>query len=150
MDRREACLAALAAAAVARRGSAASAHQPEQPERTGTRGVEAFEIETLSRDREASGRAYLPFLERATLSAGLYALAAGATDRQQPHDRDELYYVVKGRARFVVEGEEPREVAVREGTVLFVAAHVPHRFLEIEEDLSILVFFAAPAGEKPE
>ncbi len=77
------------------------------------------------------------------MSAGLYVLPAGATDHQKPHREDELYYVVRGRARFKAgsEGsEEDREVSA--GSLIFVAAEVGHCFYEISEELEILVFFA--------
>jgi mannose-6-phosphate isomerase-like protein (cupin superfamily) len=51
-----------------------------------------------------------------------------------------VYYVVSGRALIQV-GEEDRSVST--GSIVFVAAHVPHRFHSIEEDLTILVFFAS-------
>jgi len=73
------------------------------------------------------------------MSAGLYVLAAGGTDAQRPHHEDEMYYVVRGRARFQA-GEQDREVSA--GSVLFVAAEVEHRFYNIEEELAVLVFFA--------
>ena len=37
-------------------------------------------------------------------------------------------------------GDEDR--SVDRGSIVFVAAHVPHRFHTIEEDLIVLVFFA--------
>ena len=73
------------------------------------------------------------------MSAGLYVLAAGATDPQRPHHEDEMYYVIRGRARFGA-GDEDREVSA--GSVLFVAAEVEHRFCDIAEELTVLVFFA--------
>ncbi len=73
------------------------------------------------------------------MSAGLYVLAAGATDSQRPHHEDEMYYVVRGRARFRA-GKEDAEVS--SGSVLFVAAEVEHRFYDIVEELAVLVFFA--------
>ena len=73
------------------------------------------------------------------MSAGVYVLAVGATDSQQPHNEDELYYVIRGRARMKV-GEEHREIAA--GSVIFVAARVEHRFYDIKEELAVLVFFA--------
>ena len=62
-------------------------------------------------------------------------------DLQQPHQQDEIYYVVRGRARFKA-GDEEREVAP--GSVIFVAAEVEHRFHDIREELTVLVFFAPP------
>jgi quercetin dioxygenase-like cupin family protein len=90
-------------------------------------------------ERARSGKLYREFLRVPTMSAGLYVLAAGATDQQKPHAEDELYYVVRGRARFRA-GEEDSEV--RAETVLFVAANVEHKFYDITEELAVLVFFA--------
>jgi len=73
------------------------------------------------------------------MSAGLYVLAAGAEDAQRPHHEDEMYYVVRGRGRFLA-GDEDQEVSA--GSVLFVAAEVEHRFYDIAEELALLVFFA--------
>jgi len=88
---------------------------------------------------QRAGKPYLEFLRVPAMSAGLYVLAAGATDGQRPHREDEMYYVVRGRARFRA-GEEDREVSA--GSILFVAAEVEHRFYEITEELVVLVFFA--------
>jgi quercetin dioxygenase-like cupin family protein len=73
------------------------------------------------------------------MSAGLYVLPAGAIDPQRQHHEDEMYYVVRGKARFRA-GEKDQEVSP--GSVLFVAAEVEHRFYDISEELAVLVFFA--------
>lgn len=104
-------------------------------------------VTDLDRQRTQSGKSYLEFLRVPSptggMSAGLYVLAAGAVDQQRPHHEDEMYYVIRGRARFRagVEGDDQdREVSA--GCVLFVAAEVEHRFYDISEDLAVLVFFA--------
>jgi mannose-6-phosphate isomerase-like protein (cupin superfamily) len=94
------------------------------------------EIDT---QRAASGKLYSEFLRVPTMSAGLYVLPAGGTDGQKPHHEDEIYYVMRGRARFKA-GEEDKEVGA--GSVIFVAAEVEHRFCDIAEELAVLVFFA--------
>ena len=86
-----------------------------------------------------SGKSYREFMRVAAMSVGLYVLAAGATDRQKPHREDEVYYVLRGRARFKA-GAEDREVSA--GSVIFVAAEVGHRFYDIAEELAILVAFS--------
>ena len=96
-------------------------------------------LDEIDQQRAQSGKSYREFLRVPTMSAGLYVLAAGATDVQRPHHEDEMYYVVRGRARFLA-GEEDREVAA--GSVLFVAAEAEHRFYDITEELAVLVFFA--------
>lgn len=129
---RRVALAMLAVLAVASPGEA----QEEAP-----RDWEAFALEALREERAASGRPWLSFLKVPSLSTGLYVLPKGGHDGQSPHERDEVYYVISGRAVLEVDGER---TAVKEGAVIFVKAHVEHRFVEIEEDLEVLVFFAAP------
>lgn len=73
------------------------------------------------------------------MSLGLYVLPAGSVDSQLPHAEDEVYYVVEGRGVIDVAGER-REV--KPGSMIFVAKHIEHRFVDIEADLSIVVFFA--------
>lgn len=73
------------------------------------------------------------------MSAGVYMLGAGATDGQSPHNEDEIYYVIRGRARMRL-GREARDV--REGDVIFVEKNLEHRFFDIAEELVLLVFFA--------
>jgi quercetin dioxygenase-like cupin family protein len=98
--------------------------------------------ELLSQQRE-EGKRYLEFLRVPSLSVGLYTLPAGGVDGQQPHSEDEVYYVVRGRAWIEV-GAEQR--AVEPGSVIFVAAQQPHRFYDISEELTTLVFFAPAEG----
>jgi mannose-6-phosphate isomerase-like protein (cupin superfamily) len=93
----------------------------------------------IEEQRAVSGKSYREFLRVPAMSAGLYVLPAGASDHQKPHREDEVYYVVRGRARFKA-GSEDREVSA--GSVIFVAAEVGHRFFDITEELSVLVFFA--------
>jgi len=89
--------------------------------------------------RARAGKLYREVLRVPAMSAGLYVLAAGATDPQKPHAQDEMYYVVRGRARFRA-GVEDCEVS--DGSLLFVAANVEHRFYDITVELAVLVFFA--------
>ncbi|MGA8620236.1 MAG: cupin domain-containing protein [Candidatus Sulfotelmatobacter sp.] len=93
----------------------------------------------IEEQRAQSGTPYREFLRVPAMSAGLYVLPAGGTDRQKPHREDEIYYVLRGRARFQA-GVEDREISA--GSVIFVAAEVGHRFYDIEEELALLVVFA--------
>jgi mannose-6-phosphate isomerase-like protein (cupin superfamily) len=101
--------------------------------------MNAYEFSEISQEQTTSGKPYFQFINEGTMSLGLYALAAGATDMQSPHAEDEIYYVVSGRGAIVVAGERR---PVRPGSIVFVAKEVEHRFVDLEEDLSLLVFFA--------
>jgi quercetin dioxygenase-like cupin family protein len=98
-----------------------------------------FDIAELEQARTKNGKSYLEFLRVSSLSAGVYVLAAGSTDPQKPHREDEIYYVVRGRARMRIAGEDH---AVSAGSIIFVAANVSHSFYQIAEELVVLVFFA--------
>ncbi len=78
--------------------------------------------------------------------AGRYRLQVAEDDPQQPHDLDEIYYVISGSAHIEVAGDRR---PVRAGELIFVPAHAPHRFVEVTEPLDILVVFAAarPPGD---
>ena len=105
--------------------------------------VETFDVASLEEARaevqHRTGELYLEFLRRHSMSCGLYVLEAGATDPQGPHQEDEVYVVLSGRARLRA-GD--RDDPVGPGSVLLVARTVPHRFHDITERLSVLVFFA--------
>ncbi len=103
-----------------------------------------FHIDDLSRQHAGKGKLYLEFLRVPAMSAGVYVLPQGGTDPQKPHREDEMYYVIRGRARMQI-GSGHAEV--RPGSVIFVEAELEHRFYDIQEELEILVFFA-PAEEE--
>ncbi len=97
-----------------------------------------YSVDQLEKELESSGRPWLPFLQGENVLAGLYYLKAGAEDRQQPHDTDEIYYVLSGASMFEAGGEKK---SIKAGDILFVKAEIDHRFYDIEEDLKLLVFF---------
>ena len=92
------------------------------------------------------GSRYGELLRVPALSAGWYVLPAGATDEQSPHGEDEIYYVVRGRARVRL-GADDRPV--EPGAVVYVPAGVEHRFHSIAEELVLLVVFAPAEGTAP-
>lgn len=102
---------------------------------------QSAEIEDGVTGARAAGGYIGNVLSSELLSVGVYVLPAGGTDAQKPHDEDEVYYAVRGRAKFRV-GSEDQPVAP--GSLLFVAAKQAHHFYEIEEELVLVVFWAPP------
>lgn len=100
--------------------------------------MDAFELSELKPGAIQEAH-YNEFLRVPALSMGLYTIPAGGVDPQTPHTEDEVYYVTAGRGMIRV-GEEDRTVGA--GSIVYVAAYVEHRFHSIEEELSVLVFFA--------
>ena len=102
-----------------------------------------FRMAELKEKQVNAGDPWLEFLNVPALMAGLYELPVGAEDHQTPHPRDEIYYVVSGRAEIIVDGERR---AIGPGDVIYVRRDAKHRFEKINDDLSLLVIFA-PGGE---
>jgi len=101
--------------------------------------MQVFELSDLISQQRDSSKLYLEFLKVPDLSMGLYVLPTGGVDPQSPHVEDEVYYVVSGRAKIKV-ADEDRDV--RAGSIVYVAKNVKHRFHSIEEELTVIVFFA--------
>ncbi len=106
---------------------------------------QVFDLAEIKEKLNGEAVEYLEFLNVPALNCGLYSLAAGSTDMQAPHDEDEVYLVLTGRARMRLAGEER---SVGPGSLLYVGAATEHSFFEIEEDMTLLVFFAASPLEK--
>jgi len=105
---------------------------------------QAAELDAVVAKAKAQSDGYAAEILRSELlSVGLYTLPAGGLDDQTPHDEDEVYYTVRGRSMFAVDG---REHTVRPGTLLFVPARAEHRFHDIEDELVLIVFWAPPEG----
>jgi mannose-6-phosphate isomerase-like protein (cupin superfamily) len=105
--------------------------------------MQSFDLSDLLAQRAAADKAWLEFLRAPSLSMGVYHLKAGQADTQRPHAEDEVYYVLSGRARFRA-GAEAQDVGPE--SILFVGRLVEHRFFDITEDLTVLVFFAPAEG----
>ena len=64
-------------------------------------------------------------------------------DKQQPHERDEIYVVAAGTGTFYLNGKRS---SFKTGDFIFVPAFAEHRFEDFTEDFSTWVFFYGPKG----
>ncbi len=101
--------------------------------------MNSHDIPRMIAEQSTTEPSYVEFLRVPALSSGLYFLPVDAVDAQQPHNEDEVYYVVHGRAQVRVADEDQ---VVEAGTMVYVPGRVPHHFHTIVEDLAILVLFA--------
>ena len=112
--------------------------QPDSDPATNDSAWTVFQLGDLLPRTEGSEPCFLEFLRRPGLSAAVYHLPAGARDMQAPHLEDEIYYVIRGKARLRI-GDEDKEVGP--GAILYVRATEDHSFFVISEDLALLAFF---------
>jgi mannose-6-phosphate isomerase-like protein (cupin superfamily) len=101
---------------------------------------QAYSLGKALAEREKSARAVYNIMRVPSMRLLIYALAAGEEDKQTPHEEDEIYYVVKGKATLRVEDQE---FPVEPGALLYVPAHAVHKFHSITEAIDTLVFFSA-------
>jgi mannose-6-phosphate isomerase-like protein (cupin superfamily) len=82
---------------------------------------------------------YVETLRTNDMSVGTYSIPVGGVDDQSPHREDEIYVVTAGRARIVT---PDAQTEVGPGAVVFVPAGEEHRFVDVTEELTLLVLFA--------
>lgn len=101
----------------------------------------------IMKSNAAQNTNYGVFMRIPSISSGVYTLKKGETDGQNPHTKDEIYYVFKGKAKISIDNES---YEVQEGSLIFVEAYKEHKFYDITEDLSVVVVFSAeqPAPQK--
>lgn len=90
---------------------------------------------------KASPGEFKELFTHGTLSVEIYK--PNKIDKQQPHERDEIYVVTAGSGTFYLNGERNLFTT---GDFIFVPAHAEHRFEDFTEDFSTWVFFYGPQG----
>ena len=68
--------------------------------------------------------------------------------QQLPHARDEIYFIIRGRALFLHDGQRD---PVGSGDLVFVAAGTEHQFEDYTEEFALWrVFYGPEGGEVPD
>ena len=68
-------------------------------------GWQVFDINEIRKALSGDKVQYREFLRVPSLSCGVYHLPKGAKDMQTPHDEDEVYFVLEGKATMKVADE---------------------------------------------
>jgi|SRR5882672_4115765 len=87
------------------------------------------------------GPRFATIFQHGTLLVEIYA--PRGNDPQNPHTRDEIYFVATGSGEFVC-GET--RTPFKPTDVLFAAAGLVHRFENFTDDLTVWVMFYGPEG----
>lgn len=110
------------------------------PEHTGKRLTIAAALANLP---GLEGKRFATIFQHGSLLVEIYA--PRGTDPQQPHSRDEIYFVAQGTGDFVC-GDSRQRFAPTD--LLFAAAGVAHRFENFSDDLTVwVIFYGAEGGE---
>lgn len=81
------------------------------------------------------------FFKSPNMSLFFFHLNAGQKDnRPESQPQDEVYLIVKGKAKIRMDGQI---YPVHDGSIIYVANGVRHRILDVAQPLDVVVFFTA-------
>jgi len=100
-----------------------------------------FDLST-SLEKIKNGNSYFhTFINKDSLAAGVLVLQPGEEDTQEPHDSDEVYYVISGDGFLKIKNKDYK---VSKDKLFFVAKDVEHYFHGNKKQLKVLYFFGGP------
>ena len=105
------------------------------------RRIEVFDA--LQRLPGPDGKRFATIFEHGSLTVEIYA--PRGSDPQNPHTRDEVYFVVAGTGEYVC-GDTRQPFGPSD--LLFAAAGIVHRFENFSDDLTLwVIFYGSEGGE---
>ncbi len=78
------------------------------------------------------------FLNKESLAVGVLFLRPGEKDTQDPHESDEIYYIIDGNGFLRI---NEKSYSIKKDQIYFVAKNTSHHFHGNTKDLSVLYFF---------
>ena len=81
------------------------------------------------------------FINRQSLAVGVLVLQPGEEDTQEPHESDEVYFVIKGDGFLRIKN---KDYPIKENKMYFVAKDIEHNFHSNKKELVVLYFFGGP------
>ena len=81
------------------------------------------------------------FINKDSLATGILILKPGEEDTQEPHESDEVYFVISGNGYLKIKNKNYK---VSKDKLFFVAKDVVHYFHSNTQELKVLYFFGGP------
>ena len=100
-----------------------------------------FDINNSIKKIKKSGMYFHTFINKPSLAAGVLVLQPGEEDTQEPHDADEVYYIISGNGFLKIKNKDYK---VSKDKLFFVAKNVKHNFHGNKKELKVLYFFGGP------
>ncbi len=97
-----------------------------------------YDTETYLKQISNSNSYFNTFLNRNSLAAGILSLEPGEDDTQEPHNSDEVYYVLSGNGFLRI---NKTDYSIKSGKAFFVPKNVEHYFFGNTKKLTVLYFF---------
>ena len=78
------------------------------------------------------------FINKDSLATGILVLAPGEEDTQEPHESDEVYFIISGNGFLKIKNKDYK---ISKDKLFFVGKDVPHYFHSNTKELKVLYFF---------
>jgi mannose-6-phosphate isomerase-like protein (cupin superfamily) len=85
-----------------------------------------------------SGSYFHTFINKDSLAAGILMLKPGEEDTQEPHESDEVYFIISGNGFLKIKN---KDYEILKDKLFFVGKGVPHYFHSNTNELKVLYFF---------
>jgi mannose-6-phosphate isomerase-like protein (cupin superfamily) len=102
-------------------------------------------IKALQNLTDKEGETFIKVMQHGSMSVEIYR--PENIDPQHPHDQDELYVIINGSGRFMLNG---KYTDFQQGDIIFVPAGAIHRFENFTDDFATWVIFYGPEGGEEE
>ena len=97
-----------------------------------------YDLETYLEKIKESSSYFSTFIDKDSLAAGVMLLSPGEKDTQEPHENDEVYFIISGNGFLKINDKDHK---VSKNKLFFVGKNVKHFFHGNSEDLQVLYFF---------
>jgi len=97
-----------------------------------------FDLATYLGKIKKSSSYFYTFINRDSLAAGVLVLKPGEEDTQEPHENDEVYYIISGDGFLKI---NDKDYKISKDKLFFVAKDVKHYFYGNTKELKVLYFF---------
>jgi len=81
------------------------------------------------------------FINTKNLAAGILVLQPGEKDTQEPHESDEVYFIIKGDGFLKIKN---KDYLIEKNKMYFVKKKTDHFFHDNKKELVVLYFFGGP------
>ena len=78
------------------------------------------------------------FINKDRLATGILILKPGEEDTQEPHESDEVYFIISGNGFLKIKN---KDYEISKDKLFFVGKDVPHYFHSNTKELKVLYFF---------
>ncbi len=97
-----------------------------------------FDLTTYLKKIKNGNSYFQTFIHKSSLATGVLVLQPGEEDTQEPHESDEVYYVISGDGFLKIKNKDYK---VSKDKFFFVAKDVEHYFHGNQKTLKVLYFF---------